>query len=82
MLLITGLEDDTVLPRNTRALAKELAAADIAVDVRMYDGVDHVDVIAAMSRPVRFLAPTHEDVFGYLDQNQAAFRSSCRSVGP
>lgn len=81
MLLITGLEDETVLPRNTDALADALAAVDIAVDVRMYGGVDHVDVVAAMSRPVRFLAPTHDDVFGYLAQHPTAVWSTCEIAG-
>lgn len=78
MLLITGLDDETVFPRNSRELARRLREHNVAVDLKTYDGVDHAGLVGALSRPFRFLAPTHADVFSYLAGDGSARRPSCQ----
>jgi acetyl esterase/lipase len=66
-LLIHGLADRTVLPRNSERLAAAWQAAGTPVDLKLYPGVDHVDVIAAMADLLRNRAPTRSDVLAWLE---------------
>lgn len=65
-LLIHGLDDRTVRPRNSERLAAAWQAAGDRVDLKLYDGVDHVDVVAAMAGLLRSRAPTRADVLAFL----------------
>ena len=53
MLLITGSADTTVKPHNAYDLAKALKAAGRDGEVKDYPGLDHEDIIMALSRPFR-----------------------------
>lgn len=66
-LLIHGLDDRTVRPRNSERLAAAWGAAGAPVDLKLYPDVDHVDVVAALSGLLRSRAPTRADVLAYLD---------------
>ncbi len=66
MLLITGSEDTTVRPHNSHDLAKALKAAGRAGEVRDYPGLDHEDVIMALSRPFRSKGPILADSASFL----------------
>jgi len=66
MLLMTGLDDVTVLPRNTRRLAARLSDAAVPVVTRYYDGVNHAGLVGSVAKPLRFLAPVLEDMLAYL----------------
>ena len=66
MLLATGRNDTTVRPRNTTDLAMKQRDAGGAVELREYADVGHAAIVGAMSRPLRSLAPTHDDVFAFL----------------
>jgi acetyl esterase/lipase len=65
-LLLTGLDDETVRPRNTRALAAKLEAAGCDVATREYPKVDHVDILLALSRPLRGRAPVRDDLGAFV----------------
>ena len=52
-LLVTGTDDTTVEPRNSQAMAEALRSAGIAVSLRLYDGLGHVDTIGAFAGPFR-----------------------------
>ena len=67
-LLIHGLADRTVLPRNSERLAAAWRRAGAPVDLRLYPDVDHVDSIAAMAGLLRGRAPTRDDVTAWLAQ--------------
>lgn len=57
-LLIASSKDDLVNPvRNTGGLAKRLREADVKVTEIYFDNTSHITLIAAMSRPLRRLAP-------------------------
>ena len=53
--------------RNTVAMAAKLTAAGAPVTLKMYGGVSHITLLASMARPLRFLAPTLEDVVAFID---------------
>ena len=52
--------------RNTVGLADKLKAAGVPVMLKMYDGVSHITLVASLARPLRFLAPTLEDVVAFI----------------
>ena len=62
-----AISDPLVNPeRNTRQLADKLAAAGVPVTLRFYDRVDHITLIGAFARPLRWMAPVLEDVAGFV----------------
>jgi len=66
-LLIHGTADTTVYPRNSESLAAAWRAAGAPVDLKLYPGVGHVDVVAAFSDVLRARAPTRDDVLAWID---------------
>ncbi|HET9032462.1 MAG TPA: alpha/beta hydrolase [Dokdonella sp.] len=63
-LLIHGLGDRIVWPRNSRSLQSKLQEVDVPVELISYPGVGHFRIAAA----IRFhsLAPTLEDTASYI----------------
>ena len=66
-LLIHGMADTTVYPRNSEHLAAAWRAAGAPVELKLYPDVGHIDVVAAMSGLLSGRAPTRVDVLAYLD---------------
>ncbi|TAL38323.1 MAG: alpha/beta hydrolase [Phenylobacterium sp.] len=64
--LATGAADDMVWPKNTIALARKLRDAGVPVEERHYDGVDHVNMVLALSRPLRGRAPVLDEMTKFL----------------
>ncbi len=64
-LLLTGADDDTVLPRNSVALAARLRAAGVPAEVRTYPDIGHVGIVTALARPFRGKAPVLADVAAF-----------------
>ena len=68
-----AVKDSLINPqRNTIGLADKLRAAGVPVTLRMYDGVSHITLVASMARPLRFLAPTLDDVVAFIGAAPAA----------
>jgi acetyl esterase/lipase len=66
-LLVASNSDDLVNPvRNTGALAKRLREAGVQVTEVYFDRTSHTTLIAAMSRPLRKLAPVLEAVDDFV----------------
>ncbi|MBL8545187.1 MAG: alpha/beta hydrolase [Hyphomonadaceae bacterium] len=65
LLLLWGEADTTVGPRNLEGLARATRAAGGRVETKTYPGVNHVDIMLALSRPLRGRAPTLGDVIGF-----------------
>jgi acetyl esterase/lipase len=61
LLLIHGLKDDTVHPRNTARLAAAVRAAGGEVTEITYSRRGHADVALALAYPFRWLAPVTRD---------------------
>jgi acetyl esterase/lipase len=57
MLLVHGLKDDTVWPRNSRNLAAALEKLGVPVTLDLYPNLSHADTAAALSTPLRGRAP-------------------------
>lgn len=72
MLLVTGTEDDTVKPRNAIILSQRLTAVGAIVGFRAYPGLDHEDVVMALSRPFRTKAPVLDDLVAFLETHLKA----------
>ncbi len=53
MLLVTGIDDTTVRPKNARNLAAKLKAVGAVVEEKEYAGQGHEDIAMALSRPFR-----------------------------
>ena len=66
MLLATGADDRTVRPRNSVALAQRLGSAGVAAELIEYPGLGHIEIVAALAAPLRFLAPVLDDVDAFL----------------
>lgn len=66
MLLVTGTDDTTVLPRNSEILAARIAAAGGDAVVRRYDGVGHIELVASLARPLRGASPALDDMVRFF----------------
>lgn len=66
MLLIHGLADDTVLPKNSINFAAALRANGDTVTLKLYPKLKHADTVAAMSIPARGRAPTLADIAAFV----------------
>ncbi|SDP60106.1 Acetyl esterase/lipase [Rhodoferax sp. OV413] len=65
-LLLAGRDDKVVnTQRNTEGLAHKLRAAGTEVDVRIFDGLGHVTTVAALARPLDWLAPVLPTVVAF-----------------
>jgi acetyl esterase/lipase len=66
LFLATGSGDTTVRPGNTERLAARARAAGVPVTLRLYPGLGHIMTIAAVARPLRWVAPTLADVTAFV----------------
>ena len=68
LLLITGTADETVDPGNARRLAARARESGGPAETAFYEGVDHIEIIAAFAPPLRGTTPALRDVRGFLDR--------------
>ena len=62
-----ALKDSLIDPeRNTMGLATKLKSVGVPVTLKLYDGVSHITLVASLARPLRFLAPTLDDVVAFI----------------
>jgi acetyl esterase/lipase len=66
MLLVHGLEDQTVLPKNSRNLAAALQAMGVPVTLKLYPKMAHADTAAALTALLRGRAPTLADIQTFI----------------
>lgn len=66
LLLITGAADATVRPANTARLAQRIVERGGLAETRVYEGVGHVELVAAFASPLRGLAPVLDDVDAFI----------------
>ncbi len=67
MLLMHGLQDETVAPKNSRNLASVLNARGVPARLRLYHKVAHADTVAALSVPARGRAPVLADIAAFVN---------------
>jgi acetyl esterase/lipase len=70
MLLLSGDADTTVKPRNSKVLAQAISEKGGQAEVKLYPGVDHTDIIMAVSRPFRDKAPVIKDVIKFMEKSR------------
>jgi len=68
LLLLWGEADTTVGSRNLRTLERAMREAGGRVETKTYPGVNHVDIMLALSRPLRGRAPTLDDVTAFAQR--------------
>ncbi|MEM7765068.1 MAG: alpha/beta hydrolase [Pseudomonadota bacterium] len=66
VLLIHGGADTKVAPGNSERLAAALSATDAIVSLKIYPGVKHARVVAALATPLSRLAPTANDIAAFM----------------
>ncbi len=66
-LLLHGTADTTVYPRNSENLAAAWRRAGAPVELKLYPGVGHIDIVVAFSDLLHNRATTREDVLAYID---------------
>ncbi len=66
LLLITGEDDHTVDPGNTRRLAARIRERGGDVSTRFYPDTGHYMIIAAIARPLHAFAPTLDDLLEFV----------------
>lgn len=66
LLLLTGNDDRTVLPRNSENLAAAINARGGEATIKVYERVAHIGIILSLATPFRWLAPVLNDVLDYL----------------
>ncbi|NNF52040.1 MAG: alpha/beta hydrolase, partial [Gammaproteobacteria bacterium] len=65
-LLIHGSADDVVLSSNSESLAQALSQSGTPVELRLYEGVGHARVVAALAPPLGFTGSTLEDAIAFI----------------
>lgn len=66
MLLLAGADDETVMPRNTTALAAAIQARGGPVMSKIYRGVGHVGLVLALTPGFRGRAPVLADIEAFI----------------
>ncbi|MDX1609274.1 MAG: alpha/beta hydrolase [Halofilum sp. (in: g-proteobacteria)] len=74
LLLLHGLDDDTVWPRNSRNLAAAVRARGGRAETRFYEDLGHAGIVGALSGPLDFLAPVRADVLAFIERATTAAR--------
>jgi acetyl esterase/lipase len=67
MLLVHGLKDDTVWPKNSRNLAAALQKLGVPVTLDLFPKLSHADTAAALSAPLRGRAPILAAIGAFID---------------
>lgn len=65
-LLLHGEDDERVVPRHTNRYAQSLRDASVPVEVKLLDGVGHIDIIAGVSTRLQFLNATRDHILAFL----------------
>lgn len=66
-LLVHGTDDGAALAEHSRRLAAKLEAQGVPVTLRLYEGVAHVRVVAALAPPLQWIADTLDDVVEFVE---------------
>ncbi|MEO7067254.1 MAG: alpha/beta hydrolase [Rhodanobacter sp.] len=66
MLLLQGAADKTVAPHNTTSLAAAMRREGESVEVKMYPGIGHIDILLAMSHSFSNKAPVLDDTLRFI----------------
>lgn len=66
MLLAYGMDDTTVLPRNTLSMAAKLRSFNSPVEVKSYAGVGHIGIILSLAPGFRGRTTLRQDILDFV----------------
>lgn len=67
--LAASVEDKLVsTQRSTVSLARKLQEVQVPTTLRLYERVDHITLVGALSRPLRWMAPVLDDITTFIHQ--------------
>jgi acetyl esterase/lipase len=69
VLLLAGAKETLVPPKNPRELAAALKKAGKSVDMRLYPGARHLDMLFAFSKTDRSKAPVLDDMVAWISSH-------------
>ncbi len=72
LLLLYGLADDTVKPRNIINLTKRVRQQGGVVEAHCYPGIDHGRIVGTLARPLQDSTPVYRDILAFLAALEAA----------
>lgn len=67
LLLLYGNGDATVKPVNIESLSRKVKQAGGCVETHVYDDLDHIALLGALSIPLQMRQPVLADIVGFLD---------------
>lgn len=68
ILLLHGTADTTVKPFNSERLAAAWRRTDGKADLKLYPGVDHIEIVGAFSSLLRGRAPALDDTLAFIER--------------
>jgi len=68
LLLLYGNDDTQVKPGNIINLAEKVRAYGGTVETHIYDGINHVEILAVLSIPLQSSTPVVDDIFFFVEQ--------------
>jgi acetyl esterase/lipase len=71
MLLVHGLDDETVRPKNSRNFAAALSACGASVTLKLYPRRAHAGTVAALATLARGWSPTLADITAFVRNSPA-----------
>lgn len=71
MLLATGSDDTTVLPRNSHALAEKLKSFGSPVRLATYPGTGHIGILLSLAQGFRGRTSLRGDVLRFVESTEA-----------
>ncbi len=72
VLLIHGLKDNRVKPRNSQSLANAITSAGGNVDLLLYEKSGHAQVLTGLAKPLRWTSPVAADALGFINGNSCS----------
>ena len=66
LLLLYGDDDTQVKPRNIINLAQKVRTHGGEVETHFYEGIDHAEILAALSIPLQSTTPVIDDIFDFV----------------
>ena len=77
VMLVNGLDDTTVGPKNTRTLAAALEAQGLAVTSELYEGMNHTDAVRVLSRHFDGDSPLKGDIIAFVEGLDVGAADTC-----
>ena len=77
LLLLSGDADWVVAPRNSTVLAERQSDVGGRATARIYEGLGHIRIVGALSRPLRDSAPVLQDIVDFIERESAGGAGRC-----